>query len=98
MLCVGDDKCMEVEVFNTRDSSGIVVSHVFSYLVKKFRKKLFQYINRLCTMNTSNEYDFLLSKLDHICEEISLVLTILTDDKDEPLVLVPRRSFIRHLR
>ena len=42
-------------------------------------------------MNTSNEYDFLLSKLDHICEEISQVLTILTDDKDDPVVLVLRK-------
>ena len=49
-------------------------------------------------MNTSNEFDFLLSKLDQIREEISQVLKILTDDKDDPLVLDLRKSFIRHIR
>ena len=53
-----------------------------------------QYINRLGTMNTSNEFDFLLSKLNHICDEISQVLSLLTEDKEEALVLVLRR----HLR
>ena len=81
----------------TRDSVAVMrvflyqyifVSHVLTSLNKERNS---QYINRHGPMNTGNETDFLLSKLDHICEEISLILTILTDDKDEPLVL-------RHLR
>ena len=88
--------------WSTRDSEGygivflqIYLSHMFSL---HHLERNSQYINRPGVMNTSNEYDFLISKLNHICEEISQILTILTDDKDEPLVLVPRRSFIRHLR